>query len=129
MRANWTARAVAAAAVLLLAAPQASASWLPPPSQEENARVGPGRLHKLGRGLANVVTSPAELIRTPQMITREEGWSRGLGAGIPYGLWRTMLRAVVGVFEVATFYAEVPEGFKPLIEPEFVFESTEVRRQ
>ena len=129
MRADWTARAVAVVAVLLLAAPRASAGWLPPQAAREDAHVGPGRLHKLGRGLANVVTSPAELIRTPQAIARDEGWSKGLGVGIPYGLWRVVLRAVAGAFEVVTFYAEVPADFKPLIEPEFVFESAEVRRR
>jgi putative exosortase-associated protein (TIGR04073 family) len=121
-------RAAVLAALMAIAAPEVSAGWMPPQAREEDARVAPGRLHKLGRGLTNVITSPGELIRTPQAEARDAGWGRGLAVGIPYGLWRTVLRAVVGVFEVATFYAEVPEDYAPLIRPEYVFESTDVRR-
>ena len=125
-----TMRAAAVVAVLVTALPAVSfGGWMPRQAREEEARVGPGPLTKLGRGLANVATAPFELIRTPQVMAREQGWGRAIGVGVPYGLWRTVLRAVVGAFEVTTFYAEVPDKYGPLMRPEFVFEESRVRRQ
>lgn len=129
MRGNWMRLAVVGFA-LVLAAPAASAGWLPDGAyREDTVRGRRGPLSKLGRGLTNIVTSPAELIRTPQAIAQNDGWGRGLGVGVPYGLWRVVLRAVVGAFETVTFFAEVPDGYEPLLQPEFVFESRGVRRE
>ena len=80
-----------------------------------------GMLRKLGRGIANVVTCPLEVLRTPALVTRREGIISGWSIGVVQGIWRTVLRGVTGVFEVATFYAEIPGGFAPLMKPEFVF--------
>jgi len=75
---------------------------------------------KLGRGLANVVTSPLEITKGMS----DEGEANGMFAGVTVGLlkgaFNTVKRAVVGVFEVATFPVPVPEGYKPIIDdPEF----------
>lgn len=80
-----------------------------------------GSLGKLGRGIANVATCPIELPRTIEKVTLKDGYVAGATVGILQGAWRTVLRGLVGVFEVITFPAEVPEGFKPLIRPEFAF--------
>ena len=79
-----------------------------------------GMLRKLGRGIANVATCPAELVRTPTLVGQREGYLAGMTVGIVQGAWRTVLRGVTGVFEIATFYAEIPKGFRPLMMPEFV---------
>jgi putative exosortase-associated protein (TIGR04073 family) len=81
-----------------------------------------GSLWKLGRGIANVATCPLELIRTPRVVTMREGWSTGMTRGVAEGLWRTLLRGVVGVYEVVTFSLEIPADFRPLIKPEFAFD-------
>ena len=78
-------------------------------------------LRKLGRGIANIVTCPLELIRTPELVGRKDGYVAALSVGIAQGAWRTVVRGVAGVWDVVTFYAAIPEGFKPLVTPEFVY--------
>lgn len=80
-----------------------------------------GMLRKLGRGIANIATCPAELLRTPELVGRRDGYLAGLTVGILQGAWRTIVRGVSGVYEVATFYAEIPKGYEPLVKPEFVW--------
>lgn len=91
----------------------------PAPSAEGSSYTD-GMLRKLGRGIANVATCPAELIRTPTLLNHREGYLSAMTVGVVQGAWRTVLRGVVGVFEIATFYAEVPKDFRPLMMPEFV---------
>lgn len=90
------------------------------PVMAEGASYTDGMLRKLGRGIANVATCPAELIRTPTLLGYREGYLSAMTVGIVQGAWRTLLRGTVGVFEIATFYAEVPKDFRPLMMPEFV---------
>ena len=80
-----------------------------------------GMLTKLGRGIADIATSPLELIRTPAITAHRDGYLAGASIGLAHGVWRTIQRAVVGVFEVVTFYAEIPPGFQPIMKPEFVW--------
>lgn len=90
-------------------------------AEEGQSSAVDGMLHKLGRGIANIATCPAELIRTPELVGRQDGYLAALSVGILQGAWRTILRGVTGVFEVATFYAEIPKDYAPLMKPEFVF--------
>ena len=80
-----------------------------------------GSLRKLGRGIANIATCPVEVLRTTESVMVRDGYVSGLTVGVLQGIWRTALRGAVGVFEVATFYAEIPPGYAPLIRPEFAF--------
>jgi putative exosortase-associated protein (TIGR04073 family) len=80
-----------------------------------------GALRKLGRGVANVLTCPGELIRTPELVGRKDGYPAALTVGIFQGVWRTVLRGVVGVIEVGTFFVEIPKDFAPILQPEFVY--------
>ena len=82
-----------------------------------------GSLRKLGRGIANVATSPLELVRTTQKTISYDGYWHGLSFGVVQGIGRTVMRAAAGAFEIATFLVEFPEGFGPLMQPEFVFDS------
>lgn len=79
-----------------------------------------GILTKLGRGIANVATCPLELIRTPTLVGRQQGNVAALTVGMAQGAWRTLQRGAIGLFEVVTFFAEVPENFEPIMTPEFV---------
>lgn len=110
--------AVGVAAVVMVAATSAAAAV--DETQGESSYVS-GSLRKLGRGIANVVTCPIELPRTVEKVALRDGYLAGGTVGILQGAWRTVVRGVVGVFEVATFYAENPKGFAPLIRPEFAF--------
>ena len=78
-------------------------------------------LRKLGRGVTNVLTFPLELIRTPEKVGRADGALAGASVGLAQGLFRAVQRAGVGIFEVVTFYAEVPKDYAPLMQPEFVY--------
>ncbi len=78
-------------------------------------------LRKLGRGIANVFTSPLEIPRTATLVGEKEGFWAGSSVGLVQGLWRTVSRAAVGVFEVVTFYAEIPKDYQPIMKPEFVW--------
>ena len=42
-------------------------------------------------------------------------------ASLVLGAWRGLVRGATGVFEIVTFYAEIPEGFEPLFKPEYVW--------
>lgn len=80
-------------------------------------------MKKLGRGLCNVVTFPFEV---PEQISKTNN-SDGPMAGCTYGLLKGIgmmgVRAIVGVYEVATFPIPLPEAYKPILtDPEFFFE-------
>ena len=81
-----------------------------------------GRMRKLGRGISNMVTAPGELMRTPELVGRREGYLAAMSVGVVEGVWRTLVREVTGIFEVVTFYAEVPKNYEPLMRPEFIWE-------
>ena len=93
----------------------------PASADEGQASYWDGSLRKLGRGIANVVTCPLELIRTPQAENYHNGYVEAMSVGLLRGAWRTIQRGVVGVFEIVTFYAEIPKQFEPIMSPEFVF--------
>lgn len=87
----------------------------------EGSSYADGMWRKLGRGITNIATSPAELIRTPSVVSQRDGNLAGWSVGIVQGAWRGVLRLLTGVFEVGTFYAEVPDNFEPLMKPEYVW--------
>ena len=74
---------------------------------------------KAGRGLAAMTTGflevPGNIVRT----TRERGAGWGWSLGFVTGLGKIVVRELVGVFEFVTAPFEVPEGYEPIIEPEF----------
>ena len=80
-----------------------------------------GALRKLGRGVANVATAPLELIRTPNLVARHDGYLAGMSVGVLQGAWQAIQRIAVGAFEVVTFYAAIPAGFEQIMKPEFVW--------
>jgi len=81
-----------------------------------------GALRKLGRGVVNVVSCPAELIRTPELVGRKDGYPAALTVGILQGAWNGVVRGVVGLTEVATFFVKFPkQDFAPILQPEFIY--------
>ena len=81
-----------------------------------------GALRKLGRGAINVVSCPFELIRTPELVGRKDGYPAVLTVGILQGAWNGIVRGVVGATEVVTFFVEFPkQDFAPIVQPEFVY--------
>ena len=80
-----------------------------------------GALRKLGRGVANVASCPFELIRTPELVGRKDGYPAALTVGIFQGVWRMVVRGVAGVVETGTFFVEIPKAFAPILHPEYIY--------
>lgn len=78
---------------------------------------------KLARGLANVLASPLELPRNVQNMTEDQGVLVGWTGGMAQGIGMTALRIIVGAYEIITFPIPFPEDYKPVIEPEFVWQA------
>ena len=75
---------------------------------------------KLGRGIANVLTSPFELTKGMGDATRENGIFSGLTVGLLQGTVNIIKRAAVGVYEIGTFPIPLPENYAPILDnPEF----------
>ena len=74
---------------------------------------------KLGRGLAGAGTG---FLEVPGCITKryqKQGPAVGFTVGLGEGIGRFALRELVGGFEIATSWFEVPPGFRPVMKPEF----------
>ena len=89
-----------------------------------NVMTSPGkaRLRKLGRGFANILTGPGELLRVPALMGAQEGYIAASTIGFVQGAWRALKREGVGLVEVLTFYGKSPKDFEPIMTPEFVWQ-------
>lgn len=114
---------LACTALILVGTARLALAEMPSAAREEESTQVDGALRKLGRGIANVVTCPVELLRTPERVGQRDGYLAAMTVGVLQGAWRTLLRGTVGIFEVATFYLDSPNHFEPLITPEFAFGS------
>lgn len=95
----------------------ASPGW----AEEPSPSYADGMFRKLGRGIANVATCPLELVRTPTLVGRKDGVFAQITVGVVQGAWRTVARGLTGIYEIATFYADIPKDFGPLMRPEFIW--------
>ena len=77
-------------------------------------------LHKLGRGVTNVLTCWVEIPRNISIEGEKTDPATGLVMGTVKGFGWGFARLASGVFETFTFLFPVPEGYAPMIEPEFV---------
>jgi len=80
-------------------------------------------LRKLGRGAANILTCPIEIVYRVGEANDESGPIAAFTWGILNGLYRTCVRGVVGVYEVVSFPIPMPTDYQPIItDPEFFLE-------
>ena len=105
-RVTWLAMLSIAAAALFLAAPSAA--------EPEGSAA-----RKAGRGLAAITCGFLEVPGNIVRMTRERGPGWGFTLGFAEGLGRLVVRELVGVYELVSSPFEVPEGYVPIIEPEF----------
>ena len=76
---------------------------------------------KLGRGVLNVVDAVTEIPGTIMRESNANGIGSGLTKGTFTGVINTVVRGVVGVYEVVTFPIPVPQGYEPILdEPQFL---------
>ena len=87
--------------------------------------TGQNPLRKLGRGFANVLFGFIEIPNQYTKAVSEHGGASGITYGVPKGFVRCIGREFVGVFEIITFPAPVPAGYKPVMRPEFPNEDYE----
>ena len=83
-------------------------------------------VEKLTRGVANIVTSPVEIVRNVYVESKYENAAYGMTIGLGKGVFKTILRLGAGVVETLTFPFNFPDEFKdPIIQPEYVWEEWE----
>ncbi len=81
----------------------------------------PKALKKLGRGAANIATSPFEITNSMQEVNNESGFFGAITWGILKGVWKTGVRAGAGIYEVVTFPFPGNNDYQPVIaDPEFI---------
>ncbi len=76
---------------------------------------------KLGRGVANTLTGWVEIPKNIYSTSVEDNAFSGLTLGLAKGIGMTFVRTGTGIYEVVTFPAPLPEDYKPVLEPEYVF--------
>ena len=76
---------------------------------------------KLGRGVANTLTGWVELPKNVYSTSVESNVLSGLTLGLAKGAGMTIVRMGSGIYEIATFPFPLPEDYKPILEPEYVF--------
>jgi putative exosortase-associated protein (TIGR04073 family) len=81
---------------------------------------------KLGRGICNMITFPWEMVEQIQRANNTDGPFAAFTYGIVKGLVMSCTRALVGVYETATFIIPIPKDYKPILkDPEFFFENVD----
>jgi putative exosortase-associated protein (TIGR04073 family) len=99
---------------MILTAAAVLALSLGVPASADNA------VDKLGRGLANVLTSPIEVVQGMSDVNEEHGMIAGATIGTLQGVVNLVKRAGVGLFEIVTFPIPIPGDYGPILtEPEF----------
>ena len=76
---------------------------------------------KLGRGAANTLTGWVELPKNVYDTSVENNTFAGMTLGLAKGAGMALVRTGSGIFELATFPFPLPEEYKPILEPEYVF--------
>lgn len=79
---------------------------------------------KAVRGLAN--SGLGVIVEPPKTVyygTLEDGPLYGLTVGVLEGLSWGIARTLVGVYEVVTFPFPIPEGYRPIYQPQYPFEA------
>ena len=88
-------------------------------AQEAEIQAEGTPMRKLQRGFLNVALSPieisTELSKEVKKDTLPPSWIAGAGRGSIYAVGR----ALVGIYEMATFALPYPANFKPVLQPEF----------
>ena len=68
-------------------------------------------IHKMGRGLVNVLTGWIELPKQIHLGSQEDNPITGLGRGLLKGAGLTILRGGIGIYEALTFPLPYPRDF------------------
>lgn len=124
-RPRWMTAGVAA---LVISAVFLSPAWAAGTVGAE-VDTGVGVVTKLFRGIINAATGWMEIPK--QMIL--QGQDHGPGPAFTWGLIKgvgyAVARSVVGAYEIVTFPMPIPEGYRPIMHPEYVISDIPQREQ
>ena len=84
---------------------------------------------KCGRGLAGMTTAFLEVPGNMVAETRKHGAGEGVPLGFAIGLGMIVPRVLVGVYEFVGAPFPVPEGYQPILQPEYPWSYFEDRGQ
>lgn len=82
---------------------------------------------KFARGVANAATCPIELPKQTILTIRDMG-APGIVVGPLKGIAMTVYRGFIGAMEVAFFLVPQPGYYDPMIDPAYVWEGWEPKR-
>lgn len=80
---------------------------------------------KLTRGGVNLVTGWVELPKRIQQTSEESGALAGFTWGLLRGLGYGFARTAAGLYELVTFPFPAPPDYEPVIQPEYVFTTSD----
>jgi putative exosortase-associated protein (TIGR04073 family) len=100
------------ASVLALAAFVTVTSLIAPDAEAQSAA------RKFGRGLAGMTCGFLELPGNIVQETQRQG-AIGVPIGLAYGVGMIVTRELTGVYEFLTAPFPIPEGFRPILTPEY----------
>lgn len=83
---------------------------------------GSGPFTKFGRGVTNIIMSPAEIVYQPMKMGEDNNVLVSIIGGVPKGIVFFPVRAVLGVYDVVTFLLPWPNHYGYWVEPETVIE-------
>ena len=72
---------------------------------------------KLGRGLMEMMTGFLEFPGNIYAESRDDGVASGLTLGVAKGIGMIPVRELVGVYEFVTAPIEVPDDYRPVLDP------------
>ncbi|MFH0771474.1 MAG: exosortase system-associated protein, TIGR04073 family [Candidatus Omnitrophota bacterium] len=78
---------------------------------------------KLGRGVVNTFTGWLEVPKGIVDETKASNVFTGLTVGTIKGFGMGLVRTGAGIYETVTFPFPIPEGYEPIVKPEFVYSS------
>jgi len=76
---------------------------------------------KLGRGVVNTFTGWLEIPKGIVDESKANNVFTGLTVGTIKGLGLGLVRTGAGIYEAITFPFPIPEGYEPIVKPEFVY--------
>lgn len=79
-----------------------------------------GVVTKLFRGIANAATGWMEIPKHVSITWQESGPGVGMSWGLGKGVGYAVARSVIGAYEIITFPMPIPEGYQPIMQPEYV---------
>ncbi|MBI4550494.1 MAG: exosortase system-associated protein, TIGR04073 family [Candidatus Omnitrophica bacterium] len=92
-----------------------------PPVFAEKAAETRGDLirHKFARGWINILASPLEIPMALKYTVKDPGVILGVPVGFVQGTVMTAVRIFTGAYEILSAPFPYPQGYRPVIEPEF----------